>query len=77
MPRNTKSDGYVAAALLVLMTVIFVAHPWFLPNSSSQFILGLPAWYWLELGVMVVLYGIFLAFTTRVDAFYALLGVRD
>lgn len=77
MAQNTAREGYIAAAMLAAMALIFVVHPWFLPNSSSEFILGLPMWFWLELGIMVVLYIIFYAFTTRVDAFYELIGVRN
>lgn len=77
MSHYSETDGYVAVALLAVMALLFVAHPWFLPNSSSGVLLGLPTWYWLELGIMAVLYVLFYAFSARIDAFYALLGVRN
>ena len=73
---DTRSKGTVAVVLLLLISVIFLLHPWFLPSRSDNFLLGLPVWYWLELGIMAVLYIIYYAFTTRMDSFYERLGVH-
>ena len=74
---KARSDGKIAATLLAIISVIFVAHPYFLPAQSEQFWLGLPAWYWLEFGIMALLYVLYWAFTTRVDALYEMMGVAE
>lgn len=77
MSPDTRQQGTLAAALLAILGVLFLVHPWVLPSGATGTVLGLPTWYWISFGVMVLMYVVYYAFTTRMDEFYAVLGVSE